>query len=70
MHLQWGTTARLDRTLTAALNSLDGGNTNAAVGQLNMFIHIVNTQTWKKIPPAQAQQLITCAQGIISAISP
>jgi hypothetical protein len=68
MHLPWVTTAHLDARLTAALNFLDGGNTNAAVSQLNAFIHYVNSQTPRKISQAQAQQLITYSQAIISAI--
>jgi hypothetical protein len=68
MHLLGVTTAHLDPNLTAALNSLAGGNTNAAVSQLKAFIHYVNTQTPKKISQAQAQQLIAGAQATISAI--
>ena len=69
MNLPQGTTTSLDAKLNATLNSLNGGNTNAAANQLNAFINEVDAQTGKAILPAQALQLITVAQGIISAVS-
>ena len=69
MNLPQGTTTSLDAKLTAALSSLDGGNSKAAANQLNAFINQVNAQTGKAISPAQALQLITAAQAIISAES-
>ena len=70
MHLPQGTNTSLDAKLTAALSSLNGGNTTAAVNQLNAFVHEVNAQTGKKITADQAQILVYDAKAIISAISP
>ena len=39
------------------------------MNQLNAFIHEVAAQTGKAISQAQAQELVTVAQAIISAIS-
>ena len=68
MNLPNGITNSLDAKLNAALDSVNRGNDNAAVNQLNAFINEVNAQTGNKITEAQSQLLITDAQAIINAL--
>jgi len=50
------------------MNSLNRGNPIPAKNQLNAFINEVKAQTGKKIPTAQAAQLIAAASDIIKAL--
>jgi alpha-tubulin suppressor-like RCC1 family protein len=56
--------------LDNALQSLQKGNKTAAVNQLKAFINEVKAQRGKKIPLAQADDLIAEAQQIINAVNP
>ncbi|HVB95081.1 MAG TPA: hypothetical protein VND41_00580 [Nitrososphaerales archaeon] len=69
MNLPSGTTTSLVSKLSAALSSINSGNDNAAVNQLNAFINEVNAQTGKAITQSQAQTLTYDAQAIITALS-
>jgi hypothetical protein len=69
MNLPHGIANSLDAKLNAALDSINRGNNKAAVNQLNAFINEVQAQTGKAIAQNQAQQLISSAQSIISALS-
>ena len=69
MNLPQGIANSLDAKLNAASSSLGHGNTQAAINQLDAFINEVNAQAGKAITAAQAQQLVTDAQAIVSAVS-
>jgi len=68
MNLPYGISNSLDAKLNAVLNSLNSHQNNTAKNQLSAFIHEVNAQAGKKIPQAQASQLIQDAQNIINSI--
>jgi hypothetical protein len=55
--------------LDAATQSIAGGNTTAAVGQLNAFIHKVAAQSGKKISNADASTLTALANRIIAGLT-
>ncbi|MCK5560220.1 MAG: hypothetical protein KAJ51_06485, partial [Thermoplasmata archaeon] len=55
--------------LENAQKSLDKGQDNAAVNQLNAFINEVEAQRGKKLTDAQADELIAAAQSIMGNIS-
>jgi hypothetical protein len=67
--LPHGITNSLDANLNAALESIDSGRNTAARNQLGVFIDEVNAQTGKEITSAQAAQLISAANAIISALT-
>ena len=69
MNLPHGTTTSLVAKLSAALDSINRGNDNAAMNQLNAFINEVNAQAGKAITQSQAQTLTYDAQAIITALS-
>ena len=69
MNIPHGTTTSLVSKLSAALDSINRGNDNAAVNQLNAFINEVNAQTGKAITQSQAQTLTFYAQAIITSLS-
>lgn len=68
-NFQHGAATSLTAKLNSAIDSLNNGNTNAAINQLNAFINEINAQTGKNISPTPAQQLISAADSIISALS-
>lgn len=68
MNLPHGIATSLDAKLSAALDSLNNGQDNAAVNQLNAFINEANAQTGKDISQSQAQLLTTFAHEITNAI--
>ena len=63
-----GTENSLTSSLDAAISSLDSGNDETAVNQLNAFINKVEAQRGKKISGEDADALIAFAQAIIDAI--
>jgi FIMAH domain len=69
MNLQPGTANSLDSKLNSALISINNGNDNAAINQLNAFINEVNAQTGKAISATQAATLVSDAQAIIASLS-
>jgi len=69
MNLPGGTANSLVSKLSAALSSINRGNDNAAVNQLNAFINEVNAQTGKAITQSQAQTLTYDARAVITALS-
>ena len=68
MNLPTGTENSLVSKLENAIKSIEKENYNAAVNQLNAFINHVKAQRGKKIPEAQADELIAAAQWIIDNI--
>jgi PKD repeat protein len=68
MDLPERTTNSIISKLEAASKSLQKGNKNAAVNQLNAFINEVEAQSGKKFTEAQASTLIASAKEIINAI--
>ncbi len=68
MNLQPGTQASLDAKLSAALSSLNSGDSKTAVNQLNAFINEVNAQSERHIPTSDAQLLFSYAQEVIGSI--
>ncbi len=66
--LHHGTENALVSKLEAALNSYGNGNTNAAVNSLKALINQTNAQRGKKIPTADADEIIDRAESIIAAI--
>jgi len=59
----------LEAKLRAALASVQRGNVSSASGQLGAFINEVQAQRGKKIPTAEADELIAAAQQIIAELS-
>lgn len=55
-------------TVNNAKKSLDKGNTNAAINQMNAFINNVNAQRGRKISEEDAQMLIDFAEMAIDQI--
>lgn len=70
MGLPHGTTTSLDSKLSAAMNSLSSGSDMTAANQLGAFVHEVNAQSGKQIPAADAQQLVSLAQAILTQLEP
>jgi hypothetical protein len=68
LSLPHGITSSLEAKLSAAIQSLNGGNTNSAVNQLNAFTNEVNAQSGKQVSTSDAANLISDAQSIISAL--
>ncbi len=69
MGLNEGIENSLISKLENAQKSLDKGQDNAAVNQLNAFINEVEAQRGKKLTDAQADELIAAAQSIMGNIS-
>ena len=65
-----GIARSLTAKLQAALRSIDVGQANVAVNQLNALISEVKAQTGKQLSPSQAQTLISRAHAIVIALSP
>jgi hypothetical protein len=59
----------LEAKLRAALASVQRGNESSARGQLGAFVNEVQAQRGKKIPTADADELIAAAQQIIAELS-
>ena len=68
LNLDKGITNSLTAKLGAAISSLDRGNENAALNQLNAFINSVEAQRGKKLTNEQADALILEVNRIISGI--
>jgi|GEM_PF-1948843 len=68
LDLSKGTENSLISKLDNALDSLERGNDNAAIGKLNAFINQVRAQKGKKIQNSDADMLIDGAEEIINAI--
>jgi len=71
-NLQNGIDNSLDAKLDAALNALDDTNENndvAAINAMEAFISATQAQSGKKIPEADANQLIADAQAIIALLT-
>ncbi|MBN2031569.1 T9SS type A sorting domain-containing protein [bacterium] len=68
LDLHHGTENSLIIKLNNAIKSLQKGNDNAAVNQLNAFINEVEVQIGKKISERNADNLIFYAESIINAI--
>ncbi|HQK55177.1 MAG TPA: PKD domain-containing protein, partial [Methanolinea sp.] len=68
LNLDMGITNSLTAKLGAAISSLDRGNENAALNQLNAFINSVEAQRGKKLTNEQADALILEVNRIISGI--
>jgi len=68
LNLPQGTENSLNSKLDAAIESLDAGNENAAINQLNAFINYVSAQAGKKLTEEQANELMQAAQMIIDGI--
>ena len=66
--LPHGTKNSLSATLSAALRSLERGNTTPAVNQLEAFINQVKAQRGKAIPATFADALIAAAEEIIAML--
>ena len=66
LSLPAGTTTSLTSTLSAAVSSLDRGNTTAAVNQLSAFINTVTAQSGNSLTVDEANALIAAAQAIIA----
>ncbi|MHC4432495.1 MAG: choice-of-anchor Q domain-containing protein, partial [Planctomycetota bacterium] len=64
-----GLPAGIEKSLVSkvenAINSIQKGQTKAAANKLEAFINEVEAQRGKKIPPDDADELITAAQAII-----
>ncbi len=70
LNLPNGTETSLTSKLDAAFASLQQGQNNAAVNQLNAFVNQVNAQRGKALTDEQANALIQAAQKIIAGITP
>lgn len=68
LNLPGGTENSLVSKLENAIKSLDKGQENAAINQLNAFINQVEAQKGKKITDEEADQLIAIAQWIIDNV--
>ena len=68
LDLAKGTAQSLRSKLDSALRSLERDQTRAGANKLGAFIHHVEAQRGKKIPIAAADQMISQAEQIISAI--
>jgi len=69
LNLSRGVENSLTSKLDAAFASLQRGQNNAAVNQLNAFVNEVNTQRGGSLTNEQANTLIQMTQKIISAIT-
>lgn len=58
----------LTHELTNVIKSLEKGQNNTAINQLNAFINEVKAQRGKKLTNEQADYLITTAQTIINQL--
>jgi hypothetical protein len=64
-----GIVQSLDAKLEAAQHNMDAGLLQAAINNLQAFIHEVEAQTGKHITPDAAQLMIEDAQRIIASLS-
>ncbi|MFH1724487.1 MAG: PKD domain-containing protein [Elusimicrobiota bacterium] len=64
-----GTTSSLGSKLDNALESLESGDTTAAVNKTRAFINQVNAQRGKKLTEEQADQLTQGAQAVIDSVN-
>ncbi len=69
MELESGTENSLNSILDNSIKSLDKGQENAAVNQLEAFINHVEAQRGKKLTEEEADALIAAAQQIIDNIN-
>lgn len=69
LNLKKGTENALVSKLNNAIQSLDRGNDEAALGQLQAFINQVNAQRGKALSEAEADTLIAQAQRLIDAVN-
>ena len=67
-HLDHGPETALLAKLTAALAALDAGDTAGARESLRAFVNQVSARRGKKIPVAQADQLIAAANAILASL--
>ena len=68
MGLKQGTEKSLTALVDASAKSFDKGKNKAAINQLNAFKKIVNAQTGKQIPPADAAILLDTANLILEQL--
>jgi hypothetical protein len=69
MDLPQGVEDSLLSVLEAALNSIDTGNENAAIHQLQAFMRMVEAMRGNKLTDAEADELIAAAQAIIDSFN-
>ena len=68
MGLDWGTENSLNSKLENAIKSLEKGQVNAAIGQLEAFTHQVEALRGKKLTEEQADYLADQAQAIVELL--
>jgi predicted SPOUT superfamily RNA methylase MTH1 len=68
MGLDWGTENSLCSKLNNAIKSLEKGQIQAAIGQLEAFTHQVEALRTTKLTEEQANYLVTQAQAIINLL--